>query len=32
MAHFEDDNKTFSRTKFHGVMYKNITLLKREYM
>lgn len=31
-AHFEDDNKTFSRTKFNGVMYKNLTLLKREYI
>lgn len=31
-AYYEDDNKTFSRTKFKGIMYKNLTLLKREYM
>lgn len=31
-AHFEDDNKIFSKTKFKGIMYKNLTLLKREYI
>lgn len=31
-AHYEDDDKIFSNQKFRGIMYKNLTLLKREYV
>lgn len=31
-AYFEDDSKTFSNKTFRGIMYKNLTLLKREYI